>query len=278
MKTFAKWSLLACLLIGSIVALNAQQPPTPAAEDAGPTRAQQLMGDIAPKLAELTDEVLYADVWARPQLSRRDRSLVTVSALVAMNRPDQLRSHLTLAKENGVTETELVEAITHLAFYAGWPNAVTAIGVAKEVLLPTEAGAAADDPITVERPGSQTTAAGPAEHFTGSVRVDSRFQRTSPARAGGGIVSFAPGARTDWHSHPLGQTLIVTLGAGLVQAWGGPVQEITPGDVVWIPPGVKHWHGATPDSEMSHIAIVEAVDGKTTDWMEQVTDVQYPGN
>jgi len=108
----------------------AGQPAAPAAP--GPSRAQQLVGDIAPKLAELTDNVLFADIWARPQLARRDRSLVTVSALVAMNRPDQLRSHLALAKQNGVTEEELVEAITHLAFYAGWPSAMSAAGVAKE--------------------------------------------------------------------------------------------------------------------------------------------------
>jgi 4-carboxymuconolactone decarboxylase len=105
-----------------------------AGDSAQPSRAQQLMGDIAPKLARLTDSVLFGDVWARPGLSRRDRSLVTVSALIAMNRPDQLRSHLALARENGVTRDELIEAITHLAFYAGWPSAVTAIGVAKEVL------------------------------------------------------------------------------------------------------------------------------------------------
>ena len=104
--------------------------PTPAATQ---SRAQQLMGDIAPKLADLTDSVLFGDVWARQQLSRRDRSLVTVSALVAMNRPEQLRSHLALARQNGLTEEELVEAITHLAFYSGWPNAITAVGVAREV-------------------------------------------------------------------------------------------------------------------------------------------------
>lgn len=113
---------------------KAPLPGQPAAvATSGPTRAQQLVGDIAPKLAQLTDDVLFGDVWARPQLSRRDRSLVTVSALVAMNRPDQLRSHLALAKQNGVTEEELVEAITHLAFYAGWPSAMSAAGVAKEV-------------------------------------------------------------------------------------------------------------------------------------------------
>jgi 4-carboxymuconolactone decarboxylase len=119
--------------------VRAQQPaatPAPgvAAEGTQPSRAQQLMGDIAPKLAQLTDSVLFGDVWARPGLSRRDRSLVTVSALVAMNRPDQLRSHLALARGNGVTRDELIEAITHLAFYAGWPNAVSAVSVAREVL------------------------------------------------------------------------------------------------------------------------------------------------
>jgi 4-carboxymuconolactone decarboxylase len=111
----------------------AMTAPSKVEANKSPTRAQQLMGGIAPKMVELTDNVLYGDVWERPQLSKRDRSLVTVSALVAMNRPDQLRSHLALARRNGVTEEELVEAITHLAFYAGWPNAVTAIQVAKEV-------------------------------------------------------------------------------------------------------------------------------------------------
>ena len=109
-------------------------PAAPAAAPAGqPTRAQRIMGDFAPKLAQLTDDVLYGDVWARPQLSPRDRSLVTISALIAMNRPDQLRSHLARARDNGVTEEEIVESITHLAFYAGWPSAVTAVGVARDV-------------------------------------------------------------------------------------------------------------------------------------------------
>lgn len=117
---------------GSPAPAPVASPSTPAA-NAQPSRAQQLMGDIAPKFADLTDSVLFGDVWARPQLSRRDRSLVTVSALIAMNRPDQLRSHLALARQNGLKEEELVEAITHLAFYAGWPNAVTAVAVAREV-------------------------------------------------------------------------------------------------------------------------------------------------
>lgn len=129
--------------------------------------------------------------------------------------------------------------------------------------------------ITVTRPGSQPSTVGPAENFTGAVQVDSRFQGTAPARIGGGIVTFAAGARTAWHSHPLGQTLIVTAGVGLVQVWDGPIQEIRPGDIVWIPPSVEHWHGATPTNGMSHIAFSESLDGKSVEWMEQVTDEQY---
>ena len=135
--------------------------------------------------------------------------------------------------------------------------------------------AQADQAILVTRPGSQPSTQGAANNFTGSVRVDQRFQASAPARVGGGIVTFEPGARTAWHTHPLGQTLIVTAGRGLVQAWGGPMQEIHPGDVVWIPPGVKHWHGAAPADGMTHIAISESRDGQSVVWMEHVTDEQY---
>lgn len=132
MKTIRNMSLVALLLTATVPAYAQDQESfTPDSQQ--PSRAQQLMGGIAPKMVELTDDVLYADIWERPELSKRDRSLATVSALVALNRPDQLRSHLALAKRNGVTEEELVETITHLAFYSGWPNAVTAITVAKEV-------------------------------------------------------------------------------------------------------------------------------------------------
>jgi quercetin dioxygenase-like cupin family protein len=129
--------------------------------------------------------------------------------------------------------------------------------------------------ITITPIGTQPSAQGSADYFTGSVRVDSLFNRPAPARVGGGTVTFEPGARTAWHTHPLGQTLIVTAGAGLVQEWNGPVREIRPGDVVWIPPQVKHWHGAAPATGMTHIAIAEALDGKAVDWMEKVSDAQY---
>jgi len=139
------------------------------------------------------------------------------------------------------------------------------------------ASAQAEPGITITRVGSQPSTTGSASHFTGHVRVDSRFQGTAPSRIGGASVTFEPGARTAWHTHPLGQTLIVTAGAGMVQHWGGLIQEIRPGDVVWIPPGVKHWHGAAPTAGMTHIAISETRDGKSVDWMEKVTDDQYPG-
>jgi len=127
----------------------------------------------------------------------------------------------------------------------------------------------------ITRIGSQSSAKGPLDWFTGTVRVDSMFQRNAPARIGGAIVTFESGARTAWHSHPLGQTLIVTNGCGWAQREGGPVEQIRPGDVVWCSPCEKHWHGATNTTAMTHIAIAEALDGKVVDWMEQVSDEQY---
>ncbi len=123
--------------------------------------------------------------------------------------------------------------------------------------------------------GSQPSGKGPAEYFTGTVRIDPLIEAPDPARVRGASVTFEPGARTAWHTHPLGQNLIVTAGCGRVQRWGGPVEEIRPGDVVWIPPGEKHWHGAAPTTAMTHIAIQEYLDGRTADWMEKVSDEQY---
>ena len=151
-----------------------------------------------------------------------------------------------------------------------------AMAILSAAVLAPAASAQPSQVITVTRVGSQPSAAGSPGNFTGSVRVDSRFQASAPARVGGGTVTFEPGARTAWHTHPLGQTLIVTAGVGLVQAWGSPAQEVRPGDVVLIPPGAKHWHGATRTNGMSHVAIAEALDGKTAEWMEQVSDEQYP--
>lgn len=127
----------------------------------------------------------------------------------------------------------------------------------------------------ITRNGTQPSGKGPADWFTGTVRIDPLFQAEEPARGAAACVTFEPGARTAWHTHPLGQTLIVTAGFGRVQREGGPIEEIRPGDVVWFPPGEKHWHGASPATAMTHIAIQEKLDGKVVDWMEHVTDEQY---
>src|SRR4051794_26596206 len=132
-----------------------------------------------------------------------------------------------------------------------------------------------EENMEIMRVGSQPSNRGPAEWFTGTVRIDPLFQAHAPARAAAASVTFEPGARTAWHTHPLGQTLIVTSGCGWAQREGGPVEEIHPGDVVWFAPGLKHWHGASPTTAMTHIAIQEALDGKAVEWMEKVTDQQY---
>jgi 4-carboxymuconolactone decarboxylase len=240
------------------------------------------MGGTAPALARYTNSVLFGDLWRRPDLAPRDRSLVTIAALIVAGQDDQLAFHIDRGMNNGLTRTEVSEIITHLAFYAGWPRAVSAVPVAKKVFeARAGAPAQASEPrkgslmLEILRQGSQPPTKGSPDYLIGSVSVDQRFQRPDPARVGGGIVTFEPGARTAWHTHPLGQTLIVTSGTGWVQREGGPVEEIRPGDVVWIPPGVRHWHGATATAAMSHVAITEALDGKSVDWMEQVSAEQY---
>ena len=127
----------------------------------------------------------------------------------------------------------------------------------------------------IKRSGSQPSGKGPADWFTGAVRVDPVIQAAAPARVAAAIVTFEPGARTAWHTHPLGQTLIVTSGCGRAQRLGGPLEDLRPGDIVWIPPGEKHWHGASPTTAMTHVAIQEQLDGRAVDWLEHVSDEQY---
>lgn len=127
----------------------------------------------------------------------------------------------------------------------------------------------------IKRSGSQPSRSGPAEYFTGAVRIEPLFDAPEPARVVGASVSFEAGARTAWHTHPLGQTIVVTSGSGWAQRWGGAVEEIRPGDVVWFPPGEKHWHGATATSAMTHLAVQEKLDGKAVDWLEHVSDEEY---
>jgi quercetin dioxygenase-like cupin family protein len=156
--------------------------------------------------------------------------------------------------------TSSVSAIAAFATLAGGANAQTQQG---------------SRAMRITRGNSQASRKGPAEYFTGTVRVDAPFSAPAPARVSGGTVTFEPGARTAWHTHPLGQTIIITAGCGWVQVEGGPREEVRPGDIVWFPPGARHWHGATATIGMSHIAISEALDGKTVDWMEKVSDEEY---
>ena len=145
----------------------------------------------------------------------------------------------------------------------------------KSMQDPLQGNESSQTQLEIKRSGSQPSTKGSEEYFTGTVRIDPLFQTKDPARAAGASVTFEPSARTAWHTHPLGQTLIVTAGCGLVQIWDGLVEKICPGDVVWIPPGEKHWHGATATTAMTHIAIQEQFNGKVVDWMEKVSDEQY---
>jgi 4-carboxymuconolactone decarboxylase len=250
----------------------------PASDAARAATVQKNVAPVAPKFAELTNNVIFGDLWRRTDLSPRDRSLVTITALTAGGDSEQLKFHIGLGLENGLTEAQIGEVLTHLAFYVGWPKASAAIGTAVQVFKQhSEASMTQPSPGIQVTPPGQSPAAGPAGYFTGSVAVTSPFKGTDGARLGGGTVTFQPGAHTNWHTHPLGQLLIVTAGQGWVQAEGDAVYAMRTGDTVWIKPGVKHWHGATRTSGMTHVAISEAADGKSVDWLEPVTDDQYTG-
>lgn len=246
--------------------------PVPGSDAARAQAVAATIGPVAPKLAVLTNDVLFGDLWRRPDLSPRDRSLVTIVALAANGDEAGLTFHVGLSLQNGLTRTQVGEALTHLAFYAGWPKATAAVAVADKVFkgLDTEP----DTALKIVPPGVQPVR-GPAETFTGVVTVTSPFKGSGQARLGGATVTFQAGARSNWHSHPLGQLLIVTEGHGLVQARGEPVRRIRSGDTVWAPPGVEHWHGAAPAHSMTHVAVAEALDGKSVTWLEPVTDADY---
>ncbi|MBO9195190.1 carboxymuconolactone decarboxylase family protein [Rhizobium sp. 16-449-1b] len=249
-----------------------------AAEAARAGMVNSAVAPTAPVLAELTNRVLFGDLWQRPDLAARDRSLVTMSALVAIGQPEQLPFHANRAMDNGLTRAEASEVIAHVAFYAGWPRAMSAVPVMKKVFETRESAAqpasSATADLKITRAG-EGKATAPQENFTGNVETSGFYRSDAPARVGGATVAFSAGARTAWHSHPLGQTLFIVSGAGLVQKEGGPIESVKTGDVVWIPANVKHWHGASPDTAMTHFAIAEALDGKAVTWMEKVSDQDY---
>ncbi len=242
------------------------------------TAGREQLGEFAPKFAELNDDVLFGEVWSRTdKLGLRDRSMITVTALVSMGITDSsLKYHLQSAKNNGITRTEIAETLTHIGFYAGWPKAWAAFHLAKEVW--TDNTDAADAKAAFEQemlfPIGQPNDAF-AQYFTGQ----SYLAPLSQEQMGIYNVTFEPRCRNNWHIHQAdkggGQILICIAGEGWYQAWGQPAQLLKPGDVVNIPAGVKHWHGATANSWFAHLAIEVPGENTKNEWLEAVSDEEY---
>ncbi len=235
-----------------LTALRASLAPSPAASGAADTRS---------KFSALTTDVIFGDLWKRSDLSLRDRSLVTIATLAAGGDTGQLGEHVRRGLDNGLTRLEITEALTHLAFYAGWPKATASLAIAEAAF---QSG--------VQRRGAAAPSVAPQSNFTGVAKVEAPFQGLSNVR--GASVVFEPGARTAWHRHPGGQLLVVTAGCGWTQRENGPIERICAGDVAVSAPGEKHWHGATSTSGMTHAALSPA-DGPAVEWLEKVSDEHY---
>ena len=242
------------------------------------TAGRDALGKFAPKFAELNDDVLFGEIWSREaQLSLRDRSLVTVTALMAQGLTDTaFQYHLQSAKKNGITKEEIAEILTHAAFYAGWPKAWAAFRMAKEVWAEDTEGADAETRhanamiFPIGQPNDQY-----AQYFIGK----SYLAPISTEQVGIYNVTFEPGCRNNWHVHHAktggGQILIGVAGRGFYQEWGKEAVELLPGTVVHIPAGVKHWHGAAPDSWFSHLAVEVPGEALSNEWKEAVNDEDY---
>ena len=224
---------------------------------------------FAPVIDDFLKAHLFGDIFARDILTYQDREVATISALAAMDGTEaQLASHIKMGRNTGLVDQQFMELARILEDRV---SHVSAQKILKEVGAPIPE----DGELKVNRYDKDKAVQGPKEYFTGKVMVSSPFASGEINSYSGAVVNFEAGARTAWHTHPLGQTLIVVSGKGRVQKLGEPVQEILPGDVVWIPAGEKHWHGAAPDSAMSHVAISDAKNGRVVDWMEHVTDAEY---
>lgn len=241
------------------------------------TAGREALGEFAPKFAELNDDVLFGQVWSREdKLSLRDRSIVTVVALMAQGLTDSsFQYHLTTAKNNGVTKMEIAEILTHAAFYAGWPKAWAAFRMAKEVWEENDAADA-----KVKHQNEMVFPIGaPNDAFAKYFIGQSYLAPLSMQQVGIYNVTFEPGCRNNWHIHHAknggGQILVCVAGRGFYQEWGKPAQELRPGDVVNIPVGVKHWHGAAPDSWFSHLAVEVPGDETSNEWLEAVDNTAY---
>ena len=241
------------------------------------TAGREALGEFAPKFAELNDDVLFGQVWSREdKLSLRDRSIVTVVALMAQGLTDSaFQYHLTTAKNNGVAKTEIAEILTHAAFYAGWPKAWAAFRMAKEVW-------AEDDAVDAKAKHQNEMVfpiGAPNDDFAKYFIGQSYLAPLSTQQVGIYNVTFEPGCRNNWHIHHAknggGQILVCVAGHGYYQEWGKPAQELHPGDAVNIPVGVKHWHGAAPDSWFSHLAVEVPGDETSNEWLEAVDNTAY---
>ena len=242
------------------------------------TAGRDAMNDFAPKFAHLNDDVLFGEVWSREQqLSLRDRSLVTVVSLMSQGLVDSsFQYHLATAKNNGITKAEMAEILTHAAFYAGWPKAWAAFRMAKEVYGEEETAADAKS----AHQGNMLFPIGePNDAFAPYFIGQSYLAPISTSQVGIFNVTFEPKCRNNWHIHHAnkggGQILICVAGRGYYQEWGKEPQELHPGDVVNIPPEVKHWHGAAPDSWFSHLAVEVPGENGSNEWLEPVSDEQY---
>ena len=238
---------------------------------------------VSSGLADATDEVLFADLWRRPGLAPRDRSLVTVAALIANGQAEQLPFHLNRAMDSGLTFQEAAEIPHHLAYYAGWPRGFSALAPMRQVFearghITTDDAASQTDGAIIVVPADGDSFHGAVENFSGTVTVGPAFEAPGDARLSGALVTFQPGARTAWHSHPLGQTLYITKRCALIQAEGHDLLTAGPGDIVQIPPDIRHWHGASADIGMAHVAMLESLNGVATTWMELVPDNQIPSS
>lgn len=242
------------------------------------TAGRDALGTFAPKFAQLNDDVLFGEVWSREEkLSLRDRSLVTITALIASGMIDSsFQYHLQTAKKNGITKTEIAEILTQLAFYAGWPKAWAAFRMATEIWTedePAEDAKAAHEQSMVFPIGK------PNDEFAQYFSGQSFLAPVSTSQVGIFNVTFEPGCRNNWHVHHAksggGQILVCVAGRGYYQEWGKEAIEMKPGDVINIPAGVKHWHGAAPDSWFSHLAVEVPAEEGSNEWMEPVSDEDY---
>ena len=243
------------------------------------TAGRERLGEFAPKFAELNDDVLFGEVWSREdKLSLRDRSIVTVVSLLAQGLVDSsFRYHLMTAKKNGIAKTEIAEILTHAAFYAGWPKAWAAFYMALEVWAEDTAP---DDAKAAHAASMIFPIGAPNDAFAKYFIGQSYLAPVSTEQVGIYNVTFEPGCRNNWHIHHAktggGQLLVCVAGRGYYQEEGKPVQTLVPGDVVNIPPEVKHWHGAAPDSWFSHLSVEVPGTETSNEWLEPVTDDVYP--